>query len=112
MSWTSAEITGSVAIGYFSLRYNQKSNNTAVGNEAARENRGGSWLTAVGSYALKLNTSGSYNTAIGAQSMESNISGQSNTGMGFGALHDNTTGAWNTAGERRQCGATRLVSAM
>ncbi|MBP6659209.1 MAG: tail fiber domain-containing protein [Chitinophagales bacterium] len=71
--------------------------NTAVGNEALRNNSAiGNYNTAVGSGALITNNS-IKNTAVGYQSLYFNINGAYNTANGAEALYTNQNGLYNVA---------------
>ena len=71
--------------------------NTAVGEEALRQNTTGNDNTAVGEDALIGNTTGNRNTAMGEDALFTNTAGNSNTAVGEDALAFNTTGDRNTA---------------
>lgn len=87
--------------------------NTAVGDEALRDNTTGTQNTANGYRALLVNTTGvrntasgssalyfnngNNNTAFGAIALMANTSGVSNTANGSSALYMNTSGSQNTA---------------
>src|SRR6266700_1600293 len=70
--------------------------NTALGLLSLNALVNGSSNTAVGSYALQNNT-GSYNIGIGWDTLGSNTSGNTNTALGYGAGFTNTTGTGNIA---------------
>jgi Chaperone of endosialidase len=106
--------TSNTAFGKSALRFNNGSNNTAVGlaalglnttgffntangSQALLNNTTGLQNTAIGFDALTLNTTGSFNTANGSQSLFNNTIGFDNTADGFNALGLNTTGHDNTA---------------
>ncbi len=89
---------GTVAIGYKALSSSLASMgpNTAVGNQALRNNIYGFRNTAIGSGALFSNTGGGFNTAVGNTALVSNIEGNENIAIGDGTLNDNTAGDNNT----------------
>ena len=66
-------------------------NNTAVGQDALRENTTAGLNTAVGADALAANTTGLYKSAIGSGALASNTTGPANTALGENALLRNTT---------------------
>jgi endosialidase-like protein len=75
------------------LATSEVSDNTAVGNQALRDNTVGQDNTAVGLFALATNHTGNDNTAIG-QGAGQNIMGSSNICIGqgvFGLATDNNT---------------------
>ena len=88
----------SLAVGWDALTNLDTSGakNTAVGNEALRDNTSGYDNTAVGFQALQVNTSGFENTVIGSQALASSLTGSEITAIGFKALFNNTVGD-NTA---------------
>jgi hypothetical protein len=95
---SNVEGEGTVAIGYKALSSSLASMgpNTAVGNQALRNNIYGFRNTAVGSGALFSNTGGDFNTAVGNTALASNIEGHENIAVGDGTLNDNTQGDNNT----------------
>jgi hypothetical protein len=70
--------------------------NTAVGDEAMRQNTTGDANTAVGTGALLTNTTGAANTALGRGALQLNTTASNNTAVGYQAGYSTTTGATNT----------------
>lgn len=86
------------AIGDDALRENTTGNrNTVVGSAAMEFNTTGQWNSALGRYALHDNTTGSNNMAIGQEAAKFNTSGEGNAAIGYAALKNNTTGNFNIA---------------
>ncbi len=86
------------AFGIDALRNNTLGEfNTGLGSLALAANTTGNCNTAIGRVALFLNKTGSSNTAIGYNSLFYNIEGNENTAIGRAALYDNTKGSSNTA---------------
>jgi len=71
--------------------------NTAIGEDALRNNTSGQNNTANGYEALSHNNTGSFNTADGSQSLNGNDNGSDNVADGYEALWQNQIGSFNTA---------------
>jgi len=81
------------AVGENALRDNTTGGaNTAVGLGALVFNTGGFHNTGIGTQAIRANTTGSYNSALGYQALYNNTTANNNTAVGYQALYDNTTG--------------------
>lgn len=97
--------TDNVAIGHEALYTNNPSSgfdgqkNTAIGNEAIRNNLTGAYNTAIGKDAMKglaaTPMTGYSNIAVGMQSLHFNVSGSANTAIGNNALNYNNSGDYN-----------------
>ncbi|SFZ94600.1 Chaperone of endosialidase [Flaviramulus basaltis] len=83
--------------GYLSGNVNTGNDNTAIGDEALRDNTTGEQNTVIGSQAMRFNTIGKENTAVGRQALRNNTEGDENTAVGRHALISNTLGDQNTA---------------
>jgi len=73
------------------------SGNTAIGNEAGKENLGGSDNIYMGQYAGRDNQSGNANVFIGNGAGVVSTSGGSNTAVGYLALGQSASGYYNVA---------------
>ena len=71
--------------------------NTAIGDQALKNDTTGGGNTATGFQALFGTTVGNQNTAYGSQALCFNTSGSSNTAVGYFALRSTSVGANNTA---------------
>ncbi|MCB9817373.1 tail fiber domain-containing protein [Candidatus Nomurabacteria bacterium] len=88
--WGSAN----VAVGTYSLFFNQNSSNTAVGDSSLYSNTNGSENVAIGRNSLYYNTTGWGNTAVGRSSLI-NSTGSSNIAIGYQAGDNLTAGDTN-----------------
>jgi hypothetical protein len=92
-----ADGTSNTALGENALRNNLSgAQNTAVGCDALQSVTGANDNAAVGYKALNLNLVGQ-NTAVGSQALLNNTNGSNNVAVGFQALTLNTTAFENTA---------------
>jgi hypothetical protein len=71
--------------------------NTAIGNNALRNNVLGLGNNAIGALALEDNTLGSYNLGMGAFALRNNTDGNYNTANGYASLESNVLGSFNIA---------------
>lgn len=86
-----------VAVGCFSLEYNQVDRNTALGYSAMRYNTKGIQNTALGYKTFGANSTGSNNTGVGFWASLYNKTGGNNTSVGFEANYYNEFGEYNSA---------------
>ena len=94
-----ANTTGgaNTGIGYLANQVvTTSSYSTALGWWALKTNDG-SYNTALGAGSMSQNSSGAYNTAIGSNSLASNTTASNNTAVGYQAGYSNTTGINNIA---------------
>jgi hypothetical protein len=86
---------GNTAIGNYALENNTQY--TPFSMFPPQLESGGFENTAIGEEAMRNNTSGKGNTAIGVQSLYNNTTGTFNVAIGYKPIHQNTTGAHNIA---------------
>jgi trimeric autotransporter adhesin len=65
--------------------------NTAIGDDALRDNTTGVTNTGIGATTLRGNTTGIQNTGLGRGALQTNSTGNSNTAVGYNSLLSNTT---------------------
>ena len=84
--------TGNVALGDGALSSGSLSggSNTAIGDDALRDNTTGVTNTGIGDTALRGNTTGIQNTGLGRGALQTNSTGNSNTAVGYNSLLSNT----------------------
>ena len=95
---TGTTVKNSTAIGTDALKSSKNGSfNVAVGDSAMQQNVNGNSNTAIGSGSLKNSTTASFNVAIGRDTLSNNINGNSNTAIGINALRDNIATSFNVA---------------
>ena len=111
LSTRATNILSNIAIGYQAMQRQgntQNNDNTAIGTNALRFNKGGNYNVALGSNALAQNTTsvnndtagvngGSNNFGLGFQACYWNGTGLQNVGIGSSANYFNRNGSYNIA---------------
>ena len=111
LSTRATNVLSNIAIGYQAMQSQgntQNSDNTAIGTNALRYNKGGNYNVALGSNALTQNTTsvnndttgvngGSNNFGLGFQACHWNGTGLQNVGIGSSANYANRNGSYNIA---------------
>ena len=111
LSTRATNILSNIAIGYQAMQSQgntQNNDNTAIGTNALRFNKGGNYNVALGSNALAQNTTsvnndtagvngGSNNFGLGFQACYWNGTGLQNVGIGSSANYFNRNGSYNIA---------------
>lgn len=92
---TSAVADNTTAVGFWALKSNVGSNNSAFGSNALLSNTTGSSNIAFGSSALFSNTTGNNDAAFGLSALQGNTSGVRNTAFGSNSLQGTTIGSNN-----------------